>query len=920
MLFAKPAPFAILTCATCRNGGFVGVRACPECRGKSPGTMRGRTFLFFGEPMTRYHIALRRARQWLLYFETLGALVFVFGFLGIFLYGASRAGVLDMITVRTFWFGGGYDALTRYVWLALAGTGFLVYRITAPDRVMRDIVLNADTETIPPAPADITALSWTDIRHMHGRDRQNIANTFSMDARQALERAFVLAEKKDNETILPAHLFLALLSVPDIRGVFIRLGIAPDTLAARIAGIIPPSPIKRTPYLAPEMMQTLFRAYDLAVEARQRRVRPTELLLAAAEWSEAVQEILYDMEVDARKLANVVAWIRIREELRDSYRMFRRAASHRSKHGMDRAMTAVATPTLNAYSRDLTLLAKFGQLTQCVARGKEIEEIFRIVEGGRQNVMLVGPTGVGKRTIIDGIVERMVKDAVPKRLRDKRLVQVSATALLAGTTVAGAEERLLAIARDVRRAGNVILFIENIHDLMSMSAAGGDVGLDVSEALSEVLSTSGVFVFATATLDGFNRHIMNSGMGSAFVRVDVREMSDDQAIQVLESRAGVAEYKQRVFFSYDALESAVSFAQRFLHDQPLPESALELATEAAGATRKDKGENALVLREDVAKIVASKTGVPVTTISSDESERLLTLEEEMHHRVVGQSEAVSLVANALRRARAEIRSANRPIANFLFLGPTGVGKTELAKTIAAVYFGGEDRMIRFDMSEFQDSAGVYRLIGQPGAQGTGLMTEAVRQHPFSLILLDELEKANKDLLNVFLQVFDDGRLTDSTGRVIDFTNTIIIATSNAGTAYVAEANARGESPEQIQNALIHRELAAYYRPEFLNRFDAIVLFHPLSRDEIKHIARLMLGRVEQDLERRGVGLRVEDAALESLADAGFDPAFGARPMRRAIQDTIENTLAELVLVNGLKRRDTVVLGAGAAVSVEHPKT
>jgi len=309
----------------------------------------------------------------------------------------------------------------------------------------------------------------------------------------------------------------------------------------------------------------------------------------------------------------------------------------------------------------------------------------------------------------------------------------------------------------------------------------------------------------------------------------------------------------------------------------------------------------------------------VTTISEDESSKLLRLEEEMHKRVIGQHQAVLLVANALRRARAEIRSQKKPIANFLFLGPTGVGKTELAKTIADVYFGGEDRMIRVDMSEYQDKSGIYRLIGQPGQQGSGILTEAVRQHPFSLVLFDEMEKADPDVLNLFLQVFDDGRLTDSVGRLIDFTNTIIIATSNAGTQYVADQLGKGVELEEIRQSLIRGELKKYYRPEFLNRFDGIVLFRALDREEIKQVAGLMLKRVEKDLEKRGVFLRVDAAALESLADVGFDPEFGARPMRRAIQDTVENNLAELVLGGKLKRRDTVVIGEGGKIKVEGAK-
>ena len=486
---------------------------------------------------------------------------------------------------------------------------------------------------------------------------------------------------------------------------------------------------------------------------------------------------------------------------------------------------------------------------------------------------------------------------------------------MAGTTVSGAQQRLIQIMNEIAKAKNIILFIDNIQDLVSGGGQGGE-GLDVSETLSQYIGSSRFLTLATSTTDGFNQHILNSALGSSVTKIEVNIMDENQAIRVLESKAGMTEYKHNVYLSYGAIETSVKLASKFLHDKNLPENAIGLMSESASLARNKRGENCFVIEDDVATIVSEKTGIPVTSISEDESSKLMRLEDEMHNRLIGQHDAVTLVSNALRRARAEIRSQSRPIANFLFLGPTGVGKTELAKTIASIYFGGEERMIRIDMSEFQDKAGVYRLIGQPGQQGTGLLAEAVRQEPFSLVLLDELEKADPDILNLFLQVFDDGRLTDSVGRVIDFTNTIIIATSNAGTSYVQEQINKGVSMDDIRQALIRGELKKYYRPEFLNRFDGIVLFKSLKKDEIKQIAGLMLKRVAKDLEKRGVFLKIEDAGLVALAEAGFDPEFGARPMRRAIQDKIENKLAELVLAGKLKRRDTVVIGNNAEISIK----
>jgi ATP-dependent Clp protease ATP-binding subunit ClpA len=338
-------------------------------------------------------------------------------------------------------------------------------------------------------------------------------------------------------------------------------------------------------------------------------------------------------------------------------------------------------------------------------------------------------------------------------------------------------------------------------------------------------------------------------------------------------------------------------------------------TEAASLVRNKKGAHGLVSAEDIATIVAEKTKIPVTTVSSDESSKLLQLETAMHERVVGQNEAVELVANALRRARAQVRAENRPIANFLFLGPTGVGKTELAKTIAEVYFGGEERIVRLDMSEYQDRASIYRLIGAPHEKGTGILTEAVRRNPFALVLLDELEKADKDVLNIFLQVMDDGRLTDSTGQMVDFTNVILIATSNAGTSYVSEQLHKGLGIDVIKDRLLHGELKEYFRPEFLNRFDGIVLFKPLALEDIEKIVVLMIKHIAKDLDAKGIELVATKEAVEFFATSGFDPDFGARPLRRVLEEKVENKLAELILSGKIGRRSVVTIGEEGEMSV-----
>lgn len=908
MQFVQNEPLPLLVCPACNGAGHRNVHVCTQCHGYAFGLVQGADFWYFDRPLTRYHLKARKAEDWLERLQIaipigLGLACWV-GFVLL----AEQHHWWSAVFSSDFWLN--LHALGKsLVWLGVIFLCYAWYRALVLNHGPEQIELKQSKNTDAlPVPMD-----WGQIQRLNKRHKINIAGTFTVAAQTALENAFKLADTQHAAMITPWHLLHALLGTPSIQGIAVRLNLPVRALQEHIATQrLAAGANTGEPLVSPELQQIIFHAYVDARTVRDTHVREIELLAATVGQAQDIQELLYDLKVDNDKLTNVIAWTRQREQLREHYREFRRAAAKRSKYGIDRAMTAVATPYLNSYSQDITLAAKFGYLAPCVARDKEIDDIFRIIEAGRQSVALVGERGVGKMSIIEGIAQRMVEERVPERLRDKRLVQVSTSALLAGTTVSGAQERLIRIMHEVARARNIILFINNIHDLMG----GGQGSMDVSETLSEFLGPGQFLTLATTTPDNFNQRILSSDLGTTLARVDVKEMSENQAIQVLESKAGNLEYKHQVFFSYDSIAQSVRLAQRFLRDQVLPESALSIMAEVASSVRASKGENHLVNADDVAEIIHQKTGVPVTSVTEDESQKLLRLEEAMHQRVVGQSEAVSLVASALRRARAEIRSQGRPIANFLFLGPTGVGKTELAKTIAEVYFGGEQRMVRLDMSEYQDKSGIYRLIGQPNQPGTGQLTEAVRQNPFSLVLLDELEKADPDILNLFLQVFDDGRLTDSAGRTIDFKDTIIIATSNAGTSFVQEQIRAGKALNVVRDALIRTELKQYYRPEFLNRFDGIVLFKPLEKPEIREIARFMLKRVAKDLQARGVAFQVEEAALDALADIGFDPDFGARPMRRAIQEKVENQLADLVLQGKLGRRDTVILGENAVLRIE----
>jgi ATP-dependent Clp protease ATP-binding subunit ClpC len=532
--------------------------------------------------------------------------------------------------------------------------------------------------------------------------------------------------------------------------------------------------------------------------------------------------------------------------------------------------------------------------------------VLRVIEGGRRSVVLVGPDGTGRATLLAGIAQLMVEERVPDILKDRRLVSLSLTHLLSGVSAQEAQDRLLAVFSEVVRSKNVVLALPDLH----LAA-----GTSVEPLLADGLSRGVAYAVATTDPRSYAETLEGTALGRLFEKVEVGEPSETDAIRILESKVGAIEHEHKVLFTYDAVEKAVKLSDRYMHEQYLPAKAIGVCREAAQAVAKARGERAQVTGEDVAAIVAEKTGVPVTAVAKDETQALLNMETRLHERVIGQDEAVKSVSSALRRARTELRSDARPIAAFLFLGPTGVGKTELAKAIAQAYFGSEEAMLRFDMSEYQQGGSAERLIGSAG-RPEGLLTEAVRRRPFAILLLDELEKAHPDILNLFLQVFDDGRLTDAAGRTVDFTNCIIVATSNAGTPYLQQAVAEGKGTDEIRTRLMEVELRGIYRPELLNRFDGVIVFKPLTKDEVLQIAYLLIGAVSARLEPKGIGFRATDEAVAELAAKGFDPLFGARPLRRVIQEEVDNAIANALLEGRVRRRDTIVLKPGGQIEIE----
>jgi len=569
---------------------------------------------------------------------------------------------------------------------------------------------------------------------------------------------------------------------------------------------------------------------------------------------------------------------------------------------------------LNTVGTDLTIAAKWGKLEFTVGREQVLENIFCALDANKSGILLVGPEGVGKTAVLYALAQRMAAEDVSRLLRDKRLVEIDISLLLGGVGPAQAEQRLLEIIREVQRAGNVILVVENLENIMGIST-GGEESLDLSEVLANAIKKFGIICLATVSEVNYRKYLEGKFVAETMAKVEVTRPDKNDTIRVIESKVGAWEGQYNAYLTYNAIAAAVDLSEKYIHDRQLPEKALDILQQAVVRVAKEKGGQSLVTEEDVAAVISEITKIPSAKISDRESETLLHLEEKIHERMINQEEAVSAVVAALRRARAQMQEGKRPIANFLFLGPTGVGKTELAKTVAAVYFGNEKNMIRVDMSEYQEADSVKKMIGDPSGIA-GYLTEAVRRQPFALILLDEFEKAHPDILNLFLQVMDDGRLTDGSGRTIDFTNSIVIATSNIGANFIQEQVLKGRSLSALKDELLNEHLPRALRPELINRFDGVILFEPLSMTHVLAITKLMMKKIADLLEKKGVILVCEEDGLRALAAKGYDPQFGARPLRRLLQDTIEAQIANLVIAGGLKRRDTVIIDSQAQVQVE----
>jgi ATP-dependent Clp protease ATP-binding subunit ClpC len=640
------------------------------------------------------------------------------------------------------------------------------------------------------------------------------------------------------------------------------------------------------------------------------------------------------------------------------------------------------TPTLDEFGSNLTQMASEGKLDPVVGRQKEIERVIQILgRRTKNNPVLIGEPGVGKTAIAEGLAQRIGNGDVPDILEDRRVVTLDIGLLVAGTKYRGEfEERLKKIMDEIRSAGNVILVIDEVHTLIGAGAAEG--AIDAANILKPALARGELQCIGATTLDEYRKHIeRDAALERRFQPVMVGEPSVDETIEILHGLRDRYEQHHKLKISDEALEAAAKLSDRYISDRYLPDKAIDLVDEAGSRVRlinsqlppaakeldrelrqvlKDKDnavrsqdfdkagelrdremeikaeiraiaqnkaaedsegeESPVVGEEDIAHIVASWTGVPVNKLTESESEKLLHMEDTLHQRLVGQDEAVKAISRAIRRARVGLKNPNRPIASFVFSGPTGVGKTELAKSLASYFFGSEDAMIRLDMSEFMERHTVSKLIGSPpgyvGYNEGGQLTEAVRRRPYTVVLFDEIEKAHPDVFNMLLQILEDGRLTDAKGRTVDFKNTLLIMTSNIGSKVIEKGGGglgfefeqdQAESQYNRIRSLVNEELKQYFRPEFLNRLDEIIVFRQLTKDEVKEIAEILLKEVFARLTEKHIHLQVTERFKERLVEEGYNPSYGARPLRRAIMRLLEDTLAEEILSGRLVDGDTATV-------------
>ena len=787
-------------------------------------------------------------------------------------------------------------------------------------------------------------------------------NYFTQQSNEVLNYAIKTAENLGHNYIGSEHILIGLLktesgiaySLLDSKGITVEDA---ENFIKKYIGT--GTPTKLTPDdFTPRSKRVLDTAFQIARGMLHSFVDTEHLLLALLQESDSyavkfINSAGYDEDALFEEVVSAVG----------------KTTPHNGENGRRTKNAKSKTPTLDEFGKDLTALAKSGKIDPVIGRESEIERVIQILSRRtKNNPCLIGEPGVGKTAIAEGLALRIVKEEVPELLDGKKIVALDLTSMVAGTKYRGDfEERIKKAMDEVAASKDVILFIDEIHTIMGAGAAEG--ATDAANILKPSLARGEIQVIGATTIDEYRKNIeKDAALERRFQPVTIGEPTEEEAIQILKGLRDKYEAHHKVKITDDAIENAVKMSARYINDRFLPDKAIDLIDEAASrvrlksltvpdnlkemekeikildeekssAVRSQNFERAAEIRdkekslktlleeekekwknlsshqikeistEDIAAVVSSWTGIPTTQITKEESERLLNLENILHRRIVGQDKAVSGVARAIRRGRAGLKNPKRPIGSFIFLGPTGVGKTELCKTLAEAMFGDEESIIKLDMSEYMEKHTVSKLIGSPpgyvGFDEGGQLTEKIRRKPYSVVLFDEIEKAHSDVFNMLLQILEDGVLTDSQGRKVSFKNSVIIMTSNIGASKITDpkgslgfANNPEDENKNIEE-LVTADLKSTFKPEFLNRIDEIIVFKQLEKNDIEEITKRMLSSLKKQLKELGTEVEFTDSAVQAIADAGFDKVYGARPLRRAIQTKIEDRLSELILENGL---------------------
>ena len=774
-------------------------------------------------------------------------------------------------------------------------------------------------------------------------------------AKRVLANAQEEAIKLNHAHIGTEHLLLGLIQEEEgiAAKVLESFGLSTDKIREQIEGMLASGVgEKATIHYTPRAKKVIELSMDEARKMNHTFVGTEHLLLGLIRENEGVAaRVLQNLDVNITKTRAQVVKMLGNPEL--------------AKKNEPQKQHKEGTPTLDSLARDLTKVAKEGRLDPVIGREHEITRVVEVLSRRtKNNPVLIGEPGVGKTAIAEGLALSIVNNEIPETLKDKRVMSLDMGTVVAGTKYRGEfEERLKKVMEEIHQAGNVILFIDELHTLIG--AGGAEGAIDASNILKPALARGELQCIGATTLDEYRKYIeKDAALERRFQPVKVDEPSTEDAVEVLKGLRDKYEAHHRITITDEAIEAAVELSDRYISDRYLPDKAIDLIDEASSKVRlksytipndvkeleeqvekvrrekesavqeqqfehaaklrddqskletqlketKDKwaqtqgDSHSQVTRDSITQVVSIWTGIPLNKLEETESERLLNMEDVLHERVIGQSEAVKSISKAVRRARAGLKDPNRPIGSFIFLGPTGVGKTELAKALAEVMFGNEDSMIRVDMSEYMEKHSVSRMVGSPpgyvGFDEGGQLTEKVRENPYSVILLDEVEKAHPDVFNTLLQVLDDGRLTDSKGRTVDFRNTVIIMTSNVGSEAIRDnrfAGFGGQSAEEDYESTrktMMKELKNSFKPEFLNRVDDIIVFHSLEKEQLHEIVKLLSNQLVDRLKKQNINIELSDAAIDKIAEEGFDPEYGARPINRAIQRHIEDRLSEEIL-------------------------